>query len=153
MMTALMLTATLTLVPANVEPERLPAPISVGQKVYTGASQYRGRYYVPKMDWVRKCIRQRESSNRYHAVSATGKYRGAYQMSPAMGVGAGWMVQRELRQTGVPKSVAVAIGSALRAHPVNKWHTFYQDMAFWVVWNYGKGRAHWAATVPGTACG
>jgi hypothetical protein len=153
MFTALLLSASLAISPATMEPDRLPAPIQVGEKVYTGSSLYRGRYYVPKMDWVRKCIRQRESSNRYHAVSRTGKYRGAYQMSPEMGVGAGWMVQRELRLTGVPKQVAVRIGNALRTAPVNKWHTFYQDMAFWVVWNYGKGRPHWAATVPGTACG
>jgi len=35
---------------------------------------------------------------------------------------------------------------------MNKWAPFWQDFAFWIVWNDGDGRHHWKATVPGTGC-
>ena len=67
-------------------------------------------------------------------------------MSPELGVGVGWMIQKELRAAhGVPKKFAVDIGKKLRGTPVNKWSEFYQDMAFWLVFNNGKGKSHWDA--------
>ena len=125
-------------------------PIQIGPKTYDSPiSLYQGRHYVPKDNDERLCIRQRESRHDYRAVSSTGKYRGAYQFSPELGVGAAWMIQRELKRQGVED--AEAIGEDLRSHPVNQWAPVFQDMAFWLVWNDGKGARHW--DVPGERCG
>ena len=111
-------------------------------------SLYQGRWYVKKHNAARVCIRNRESRHDYRAVSSTGKYRGAYQFSPELTVGAGWMIQRELRETGTPKREAFRIGRLLREHPMNQWAPYWQDVAFWIVWRKGKGRSHWP-TGPG----
>jgi hypothetical protein len=145
MFEALALTAVLTAGP------ELPDPVHKGVKHHAGASMHRGARYAPKHERLRKCIRQRESNNFYNAVSRTGTYRGAYQFSPALTVGAAWMIQKQLRATH-GKQVAVEIGRALRSAPMNQWAIYWQDRAFWTIWNNGKGRKHWAATVPGTEC-
>lgn len=125
-------------------------PIQIGYKTHPSPiSLYQGRHYVPQDNDKRLCIRQRESRHDYRAVSSTGKYRGAYQFSPELGVGAAWMIQRELKRQGVED--AEAIGEDLRSHPVNQWAPVYQDMAFWLVWDDGKGARHW--DVPGERCG
>jgi len=130
-----------------------PEPIQKGPKTHDSPiSLYQGRHYVKRHNDERICVRQRESKHDYRAVSRTGKYRGAYQFSPALAVGAGWMIQKELRATGTPKRQAIRIGRALRSHPMNQWAPFYQDLAFWLVWDGGDGRKHWRATVPGTGC-
>jgi hypothetical protein len=129
----------------------LPAPIQIGPKQHNGQSLYRGKHFKKAHESVRKCIRHRESKGDYRAVSASGRYRGAYQVSPAMAVGMGWNVQRELSAL-VGKVRARSIGEALRAHPANQWGMYWQDMAFWITWNDGKGKHHWQATVPGTGC-
>lgn len=129
----------------------LPQPIQIGAKDHDGPSLYQGRHYSPRHEKVRRCIRHRESDNDYRAVSRTGRYRGAYQMSPELGIGASWMIQRDLRRAGYGEN-AKRTGALLRSHPINQWHPYYQDKAFWLVWDHGKGRAHWAATVPGTGC-
>jgi len=116
-----------------------------GQKKYHGASLYTGRFFVARTEALRRCIRWHESRHAYGANNGTGKYRGAYQLSKKMGVGAGWMIQRELRLT-LPKDSAIKIGRTLRASKVNDWSMYWQDMAFWLVWNHGDGRSHWAQT-------
>jgi len=130
-----------------------PEPIQKGPKTHDSPiSLYQGRHYVKRHNDERLCVRQRESKHDYRAVSRTGKYRGAYQFSPELAVGAGWMIQKELRATGTPKRQAIRIGRALRSHPMNQWAPFWQDLAFWLVWDGGDGRKHWRATVSGTGC-
>ena len=127
-----------------------PYPVIVkGDKFYDSPiSLYQGRWYVERHNATRVCIRKRESRHQYRAVSSTGKYRGAYQFSPELTVGAGWMIQKELRATGTPKKEAIAIGRQLRRHPMNQWAPFYQDFAYWLVWRKGAGKHHWP-TGPG----
>lgn len=129
----------------------LPDVVDRGRKHHAGTSLYKGRKYAAQHDWIRQCIRKRESNNLYNAVSRTGRYRGAYQFSPALTVGAGWMIQAELRVSH-GRTIAIEIGRKLRATPMNQWHMYWQDRAFWTVWNMGAGRKHWTATVPGTEC-
>ena len=129
----------------------LPEVVQRGPKEHSGSSLHRGVKYSAKHEWIRRCIRGRESNNLYNAVSPTGKYRGAYQFSPELAVGVGWMIQRQLRATH-PAEIAIQIGRTLRNTPMNQWAKYWQDRAFWTVWNYGAGRRHWAATVPGTEC-
>lgn len=127
-----------------------PYPVIIkGDKYYDSPiSLYQGRWYVERHNATRVCIRHRESRHQYRAVSSTGKYRGAYQFSPELTVGAGWMIQKELRATGTPKKEAIAIGRQLRRHPMNQWAPFYQEMAYWLVWRKGAGKHHWP-TGPG----
>lgn len=121
----------------------LPPTVEVGKKEYDGKSLYRGAHYRKSDEDNRQCIRDRESNDHYHAVNRTGKYRGAYQMSPELAVGAGWMIQKDLRANGMSKSTAKQIGRSLRSTKVNKWHPFWQDYAFWIVWDGGQGKSHW----------
>jgi len=128
-------------------------PMQVGPKTHDSpVSLYQGRHYVDRHNRKRICVRDRESGHDYRAVSRTGRYRGAYQFSPALARGAAWMIQAELIDTGTPRRVARQIGQRLRAHSMNQWAPFWQDFAFWIVWDSGKGRSHWQATVPGTGC-
>ena len=131
-----------------------PDPIDPGPKMRSNpTSLYQGRHHAGKAaNRIRVCIRSRESNHDYRAVSRSGTYRGAYQFSRALGIGAGWMIQRELVRTGTPKTIAKLIGRQLREHPVNQWKPFWQDFAYWIVWNDGAGKHHWRATVPGTGC-
>ena len=112
-------------------------------------SAYQGRFHDSKYDQCRYLIRHRETRHQYSQDK--GPHEGAYQFTPALRVGAGWMIQKELRKTGTPRAKAIAIGRTLRAHPMNKWNVFYQDMAWAVVWNHGKGKKHWP-TAYGLEC-
>ena len=104
-------------------------------------SLYRGRWFMPKRERVRRCIGWRESHMHYGAVSVGGKYRGAYQMSPALGVGATWMMQDDVeREMG---DLGVGILQQLRVTPINQWNRYWQDRAFWTVYRKGKGARHW----------
>ena len=143
------LTAVLTMPP--VEPEHVRNPVQVGLKISDRSSLYRGTHYVRGHEPIRKCIRQRESRNHYNAVSASGTYRGAYQFSPELRTGAAWMIQKDIRKHW-GKETAHRIGATLRKTSMNKWHPYWQDMAFWIVWNKGEGKQHWAHQVPGTEC-
>jgi len=129
----------------------LPAVVDKGPKPWNGSSLHRGVLYHPRHEKIRRCIRNRESSNEYRAVSRSGKYRGAYQFSPELKRGAGWMIQKQLRKTH-PRKEAIRIGRELRSTPMNQWAIYWQDRAFWTIWNKGEGRHHWSATVPGTGC-
>jgi len=154
MLESLLLAAAVAAGPEDRSAPAYPPVVVVGKKPFDGNSLYRGRFYEPRYERIRQCIRGRESDDKYHAVSRSGKYRGAYQMSPALGVGAGWMIQKELRHVhNVPKQTAIRIGRLLRDTPVNKWSRYYQDMAFHLIYDHGAGAFHWKATVPGTDCG
>jgi len=104
-------------------------------------SLYRGRWFMPKREHVRRCIAQRESHQHYGAVSVGGKYRGAYQMSRALGIGATWMMQPDVeREMG---DLGVGILRQLRETPINQWNRYWQDRAFWTIYRKGKGARHW----------
>jgi hypothetical protein len=104
-------------------------------------SLYQGKWFMPKHEGRRQCIMKRESSGNYEAVSARGLYRGAYQMSRALAVGATWMMQREVRREMGDEGVRML--RQLREIPPNKWNRYWQDRAFWTVWSHGKGKRHW----------
>lgn len=113
-------------------------------------SAYTGKYYRGgKHEDIRKCIIRRESRGDYNAVSATGKYRGAYQVSPELTVGMSWMIRDALVEEGMPMSEAADIARDLRELPMNKWAREWQDMGFYVTLNYGgrdlSGIDHWRA--------
>lgn len=147
MIVSLVLAASMALAPAAVGTNQ---PSLETTSKYTlidsPISLYQGRMYVKKDNDLRYCIRYRESRHAYSADTGSGKYKGAYQMSREFKDGMAWMIQREMRETGTPKAEAVRVGEILRSTPVNKWAPYYQDYAFWIGWDKGKGRSHWDAT-------
>lgn len=112
------------------------------------ASLYMGEWYVENHESIRRCITWRESRDSYTANTGTGKYRGAYQFSRDLAIGAGWMIQKDLRKT-VSKELAQQIGESLRGTLINKWPPYWQDYAFWIVWDKGAGKNHWASVQEG----
>jgi len=104
-------------------------------------SLYRGKWFVPRHDQRRKCIVKRESKGNYEAVSSRGLYRGAYQMTRALAVGATWMMQAEVRREMGDEGLKMV--QALREIPPNRWNRYWQDRAFWTIWAKGKGQRHW----------
>ena len=113
-------------------------------------SLYQGKWFMPKKEERRRCIMDRESNNLYRAVSAGGKYRGAYQMNRALAIGATHMMMKEVRkEMGKPGVRAL---KRLREIPTQQWNRYWQDRAFWTIWRKGKGSFHWRHTIPGTRC-
>lgn len=104
-------------------------------------SLYRGKWYMPNRENVRRCIIDRESNFNYRAVSRGGLYRGAYQMNRRLAIGATHMMLPEVRrELGAPGVQALR---QLRRIPTQQWNRYWQDRAFWTIWRNGKGKSHW----------
>lgn len=104
-------------------------------------SLYQGKWYMPNREDIRRCIMNREADHDYRAVSAGGLYRGAYQMSRALAIGATHMMMAEVRrEMGEP---GVEMVKRLRELPTQQWNRYWQDRAFWTIWRDGKGKHHW----------
>ena len=129
-----------------------PNVLNKGEKHFpTTISFYQGPEYKKKWNKCRIQIRQAESRHVYGALNRSGKYKGAYQFDGAFADGAGWRIQKSMREQGVPKEQAFKIGEDLRRIPAHRWHPFYQDWGFWSIWDNGKGSSHWPNT-RGSAC-
>ena len=116
-------------------------------------SLYRGEHYRASQEAFRRCVSKRESHHNYRAANKTSSARGAYQFldnawrEPLVG-----MMIKESKKTGDGLTARIR---DLRDRPIHKWNRYYQDRAFYTAMNIegkGKGRRHWAATVPGTGC-
>lgn len=98
-----------------------------------------------------ECVGFRESRNDPGAVSASGKHRGRFQVTPAMGRGMAWHLLPWLR-TWHPDARRYA--AKLRSTPVNRWPVEMQDAAFVLTLHHdGKrwsGWRHWY--LAGSAC-
>lgn len=110
-------------------------------------SLYRGKWFVKKAEWKRKCIIRRETHANYRSVSAGGTYRGAYQMRRALALGALHAMEPEVRKEMGAEGVSIL--RKLRKTPTQQWNRYWQDRAFWTVWHKGSGRGHWN----GAGCG
>lgn len=110
-------------------------------------SLYRGRFYRPGLERIRRCIVQRESSGVYTVRGGGGdRYYGAYQMNDDLADGATWMMLPEAKEM-LGDEAARALMARLRAKPVTTWSRYWQDAAFFTIYNWertGSGRAHWA---------
>lgn len=104
-------------------------------------SLYKGKWYMPKKEQVRRCIMKRESWHNYRAVSRGGHWRGAYQMSKPLARGATWMMTKEVRREMGAEGVAIV--KDLRKRPHQTWNRYWQDRAFWTIWAKGDGKHHW----------
>lgn len=114
MITALVLTAALTL-----------SPITDASKIPD--STYRdAAYYMPTKEGIRKCIIYRESRGSYRADGSGGS--GAYSFIQTT-----W--NHYARLAGFEHMVGVR---------PNKAPKYVQDAVFWRTWNHGKGKWHWS---------
>lgn len=90
------------------------------------ASAYRGKFYNPRYESVRKCIVHRESRGHYGVVNRYSGAAGAYQlMSPLRRFAA--------KKMGEPWLAGI---------PANRWSRYNQDRAFYVIVHY-EGLKHW----------
>jgi hypothetical protein len=135
-----------------IDDERLVLELMYAQSQDAGGdlrgfqkSLYQGRWFAPRHERVRKCISWRESHHKYEAVSRGGLYRGAYQMSPQLGVGATWMMQKEVRRDF--GDVGLELLQQIRQLPINQWNRYWQDRAFYTIYRKGKGAKHWRSDV------
>ena len=91
-----------------------------------------------------ECVSFRESRNDSGAVSQTGKHRGKFQVTPAMGRGMAWHLLPWLK-TWHPDARGYA--RQLWAAPVNRWPEVMQDAAFVFTVHYDgqrwSGWRHW----------
>jgi len=104
-------------------------------------SLYKGKWFSAKAEDNRRCIVRKETGGNYESVSSGGDYRGAYQMSRALAVGAAWMMQAEVKKEFGAEAAAVV--DKLRDIPTQKWNRYWQDRAFWTIWRNGSGSDHW----------
>ncbi len=104
-------------------------------------SLYQGKWYMPKKEDRRRCIMDREANNKYRAVSRGGTYRGAYQMNRRLAVATAKRMAKEVRKELGPEAATVA--RQLTKIPTQQWNRYWQDRAFWTIWQKGKGAFHW----------
>jgi len=107
---------------------------------------YRGRFYRPATESLRRCIVERESEGHYDVVSPSGSYFGAYQVSRDLARGATWMMLKEHKRL-MGARTAKRVLADLRDKPMNRWPRYWQDAAFFTVMNWEgarSGAAHWA---------
>ena len=107
------------------------------------ASAYVGSYYDSRFEAKRRCIVSRESHGYYTVRSANGLYNGAYQMTSSLGVG---VTKKMLASVAaeVGSTTAATLMANLRRTTPNRWSRYWQDRAFWTVFNHGSGASHWA---------
>jgi hypothetical protein len=109
-------------------------------------SLYRGRFFHPSTEVIRRCVIQRESLGYYDVVSPSGSYFGAYQVSRPLARGVTWMMLPEHRAL-LGRDAAKRLMAQLRDRPMNTWPRYWQDAAFFTVMNWEgrhSGRQHWA---------
>ncbi len=105
-------------------------------------SAYEGSYYDERFEQYRLCVVQRESGGNYDESS--GGFVGAYQMgsynSPSRVTGK--LRAEMVAEYGQDASKEL---DRLAAQPLYKWNRFWQDAAFWTIFNKGAGWRQWSA--------
>ena len=140
MLSSILLAAALTITPVHGEQVRA---YSVEAKDTVGfeASLYRGKWFTPKARHARACIMHRESRNDYTARNTTSSAAGAYQfLDSKWRDSLVWMMLEESNETNDGLTDEI---KALRKMNIAKWSRYFQDRAFYTVWQYGKGKDHW----------
>ncbi len=82
----------------------------------------------PHVEKIRKCLLKRESEGHYSVVDPSKRWFGGYQFAMVTSNTAARRMKR-------PDLVGV---------PANKWSPADQDAAFYVIYDCGRGRKHWA---------
>lgn len=147
MFTTLILTAALTLSPANAHTSLPEVTAKRTDSVMTGLKvPYRGKFYRQHQESYQLCVLRRESNGHWFSTARSNGYFGAFQFNKALTRGATWMIQPELKQI-FGKEKGKQIAQKLRTTEMHKWKPFYQSMAFFTVLNWNgdwSGKKHWA---------
>lgn len=127
-----MIDALIMTVALNLPNEHTDTP-----RIGYATSQYKGKWYAPKWESVRKCIMWHESRFNYSSRSKISSAMGSYQFLDNF-----WresLVWMMLDESGNSKEI-----KQLRQEPISKWSRYYQDRAFFTVWRHGEGSKHWS---------
>jgi len=103
-------------------------------------SLYKGAWFQPEVEAIRKCIMDRESNFNYRSVGG-GRYFGAYQMNRGLAVGATRTMEAEVRKEMGAEGVRIL--RSLRRTAPNTWNRYWQDRAFYTIWHGGAGKGNW----------
>lgn len=104
----------------------VPAQAHTSSPREVPSSAYRGKFYNPRYENIRKCIVHRESRGHYGVVNRYSGAAGAYQfMGPLRRFAA--------KKMGRPDLAGI---------PANRWSRYNQDRAFYTVVRY-EGLKHW----------
>ena len=104
-------------------------------------STYTGKYYDKRFDQYRLCVVQRESGGRYGESSSA--HIGAYQFSYSLAGQALRSMRPEI--SAVFGRSGLAALDRLDGKPMYTWNRFWQDTAFWTIFNGGAGWSHWSS--------
>lgn len=104
-------------------------------------STYRGKYFDPRFEQYRLCVVQRESGGRYSESS--GSHIGAYQFSYSLAASARRALRVEMGD--VFGRAGLDAVDALAGTAMSSWPRYFQDAAFWTIFNRGAGWSHWSS--------
>lgn len=136
-----MLSIALTVTPVTHSEYRAAHSVEAIDRKGFESSLYRGVWYSPKWWKVRECIMQRESRYYYGARNKTSTAMGAYQfLDSRWRDSLVWMMLKESNDTNDFLQPTVR---GLRNKPIAEWSRYWQDRAFYTVWQHGEGKAHW----------
>jgi len=140
MISSILLSLTLTVIPVNSE-YRAAHSVDAEDRKGFEPSLYRGEWYSPEWWQVRKCIMHRESRYDYGARNKTSSAQGAYQfLDNKWRNSLVWMMLKESNDTNDFLQPGLR---ELRDVPIAKWSRYWQDRAFYTVWQHGEGKLHW----------
>jgi hypothetical protein len=107
------------------------------------ASTYTGTYFDRRFEQYRLCVFQREGGGSYTLVYRS--FHGAYQFGTAYNSPSrvASRLRAELIDTyGVAAEREL---NRLASTPISRWNRFWQDAAFWTVFNRGAGWRQWSS--------
>lgn len=104
-------------------------------------STYTGTYYLENREQYRLCVLQRESGGNYDESS--GSHIGAYQFSYSLASQALTQMRPEIADTY--GRVGLRALDSLAKKPMYTWPRFWQDAAFWTIFDKGRGWSHWSS--------
>ncbi len=137
--------------PPNERAPRVPDAPDLGDAPWTSPeardmvgyrlSTYTGKHYDKRFEQYRLCVVQRESGGRYGESSSA--HIGAYQFSYSLAASALRAMRPEIESTyGRPGLAAL---DRLDGKPMYTWNRFWQDAAFWTIFDGGRGWSHWSS--------
>lgn len=125
-----------------------PPPLTVSKtsSIMVGPKlPYRGKYWRPSQRKFTLCVLSRESNNNWFSTNRAAGYFGGFQFSKPLTRGATYMITTELQQL-FGKKRGKQIAKRLRGIEMQKWHPWYQHVAFATVLNWEhdwSGKSHW----------
>ena len=137
--------------PPNERAPRVPEAPDLGDTPWTSPeardmvgyrlSTYTGKYYDKRFEQYRLCVVQRESGGRYGESSTS--HIGAYQFSYSLAASALRAMRPEIEDVyGRPGLAAL---DRLEGKPMYTWNRFWQDAAFWTIFDGGRAWSHWSS--------